>query len=320
MKKFGKFCGIIALILIILGIVFVVGGFAAGASLVTLRNGFYEEGNYEHNGIFSFWKNLKRRSFGSGSKKVSSDTFDADDNIKSILVDIQYGDVKICHGDEDGKNLKDGEILVEKRIREDLQTIEVSAEYDTLEIREDYSGFDSLNSVDYWDDREGEIKIYISDGFVFEKVSIVNGTGDISIDRDLNIGELSIDMGTGDFSGNYSIQASGSVNISNGTGDIDLEDLICQGDVFIQNGVGDMDVQGELKGNVTVNNGTGDISLALRGDINTYSYDLSTGVGDVRVNDRSYDGIGQEVKLDNNPGAGTITVENGVGDIDLDVN
>lgn len=320
MKKFGKFCGITALILIILGIVFVVGGFAAGASLITLRNGVYEEGNYEHNGIFSLWKTLNKGSIGSGSKRVSSDSFDRDENIKSVLVDIRYGDVEICYGDEDGRNLKDGEILVEKRIYGNLQKFEVSADDGTLEIMEDYSGHDSLDSVDLWSDRRGEIKIYVSDNFSFDKVCIVNGTGDIYIDRDLNIGELSIEMGTGDFSSDYRVQVSESTHISKGTGDIDLENLICQGDVFVQNGAGDIGIQGEVNGNVTVNNGTGDINVSLRGDINSYNYDLSTGVGDVSVNDQSFEGIGQEVKQDKNPGGSMITVETGVGDIALDIN
>ncbi len=344
MKKFGKFCGITALILIILGIVLVVGGFATGASLVALRNDFYEAGDYEYKDIFSFWKNpfwknLNKRHSGSGSKSTSSDTFSADKDISSITVDIQYGDVKIYNGDEDGKKLEDGEILVEKKICEDLQTIEVSAAYGTLNIIEDYSGLDSLNNVDYWNDQGGEIKIYVAEGVTLDKVSIVNGAGDISIDRDLDIRELSVDMGAGDFSSDGSIQVSERMNITNGMGDIDLESVTCQGDAYIQtnagdvnmqaevsgdlsitNGAGDVNMQGKVSGNLNISNGTGDIGILLTGEMEHYNYDISTGVGDVKVNGQKYEGIGQEVVQNYNPGGSTITVENGAGDIELDIN
>lgn len=315
MKKFVKFCMIVALILVILGIVFVVGGFAAGASWIALQNEFYEEGDYGHGGFLSFLRNYDGEII-HGKKTVTCDRIAASENIREIQVDINYGDVKIYSANEAGEKLDAGEILVEKRIREDLQTIDVQAESGVLSIRED--GEPSYMNLG-WSDFGGEIKIYLPEDISLDKVEIVNATGDLSIKKDLDIGSLLVELGVGDIQFDSNIQISDNMNISIGTGDIDLKDVICRGDIIVNTGVGDIDVQGEAAGNVDVESGTGDIDVFLKGDKDSYNYDITAEVGEVSLNGKDHDGIGTEIKQENCPGGSTITVLTGVGDIEVKV-
>lgn len=317
MKKFGKFCGITALILGILGIVFVVGGFAAGASLVTLRNSTaYEEGDYGHD-IFHFWKNWKVYSGSSKMKDQTSDTFDAS-QIREILVDIQYGDVTVCSADEADNKPEPGNILVEKKT-DDQQTIDVKAENGVLSITEDEdsSSWWNISGRNEWD---SEVKIYVPEGIQLDFVSLENGCGDVELKGALNIAELSVDLSVGDVKIENGIRVSGNVDVTCDTGDIKMEDMICQGDFSADASVGDISVQGQIIGNVEAKSSTGSIDFRLSGDKDSYNYDITTDVGDVKLNGRTYDSVSQDVKITNNAEGSTITLATDVGDVKLEVN
>ena len=60
--------------------------------------------------------------------------------------------------------------------------------------------------------------------------------------------------------------------------------------------------------------GVGEIDINLKGQEEDYDYEVSCGVGDVKIGSHSYSALGNDKNIDNNAD-NTITLDCGVGQI-----
>lgn len=136
------------------------------------------------------------------------------------------------------------------------------------------------------------------------------------------IGSVQISTGVGDISMNTEDTfSSGSFFAETGTGDVTFRNLTCTGDAQMQSGVGDLDVEGTFQGNVTMKSGTGDLKLDVTGNQDDFSYDLTSGVGDIVMNHAEVGGesVSGSYKVKNQGAAQKIEMNAGVGDINVSV-
>ena len=141
------------------------------------------------------------------------------------------------------------------------------------------------------DDRK--VTLYLPGGPQPELVMAL-GVGDVDLEN-VSFRNVSCAIGTGDFDAE-NVEAE-SLELASGMGDVDGENL-------------------RISGATTISCGMGDAELSLRGKQADHSYDLSTEMGDVRLNQQSVSNHYQETT---NGEAPLVKITNGMGDISLRV-
>lgn len=81
--------------------------------------------------------------------------------------------------------------------------------------------------------------------------------------------------------------------------------------------MGNFSMEGTLEGNLVAECGMGSMELKLKGDAAAYNYDLSCGLGELNVNGTKYSSIAGSHKVKNEGAIGTISLECGMGSLDL---
>lgn len=141
------------------------------------------------------------------------------------------------------------------------------------------------------DDRK--VTLYLPDGSQPELVMAL-GVGDVDLEN-VSFRNVSCAIGTGDFDAE-SVEAE-SLEAASGMGDVDGENL-------------------RVSGTATISCGMGDVELSLKGRQEDYSYDLSTEMGEVRLNQQS---VSKHYQESTNGEAPLVKITNGMGDISLRV-
>ena len=146
-------------------------------------------------------------------------------------------------------------------------------------------------------------------------LDIVVGAGDISMESEaFTARKVNVSVGAGEISMNQ-ISASEKAVFEVGTGDVS----ILNGQfpkVSIEAGVGDAVFSGSVSNKLEVEAGTGDVSVSLTGTEKSYAFDLSAGLGEIRLNGQSKGAFDAEYETGSNGGA-EVELTAGVGDIDV---
>lgn len=147
----------------------------------------------------------------------------------------------------------------------------------------------------------GDIRL---DEMIVDKMEILSNDGDVSI-KDLQSNELTIQNEFGDITGSNvkavdlqvemkdgdalfdSIVATTTV-FNNKFGDITFRDFTSQG-LTVKSNDGDIDIQGSLFGKSFINSSFGDINLKLSNKESELSYNIRSDFGDISVNDNKYE-------------------------------
>ena len=197
--------------------------------------------------------------------------------------------------------------------------LEISLKYDELLIQE-YDGDkirvnvanDAKNDVvvketsgkiTITDTRSGnvkkkkQIKVIVPSGKDFDTVSLGVDMGTIDLECDLKVQELSVEVGTGEFSGYGNITAA-YCDLQVGAGTIDIDQL---------------DIQ-----KLNADCGAGEIDMVVTGKEKDYNYDLSCGMGEINLEDSEYSGIGIEKNISNEGARKDMVLECGMGEIDVE--
>ncbi len=152
------------------------------------------------------------------------------------------------------------------------------------------------------------ITVTVPDNYALNLISIENGMDDCDIDN-IEVSEFILTAGVGDVT--ISGLVSSDTDIDGGVGDINIADSEL-GNFKLECGVGDIDIEGSVA-DCSIHTGVGDASLKLHGDFDDYDIDISTGIGDIRINGRRYS---KNSRI--NKGAEyNFTISGGVGDIDV---
>ena len=144
------------------------------------------------------------------------------------------------------------------------------------------------------------------------------GAADVSVNvADLTCDEVLLDVGAAtmvvnEFDVTEHMEASvgvGSLEIGGGT----------YKKVNVDCGVGNFELSGTVNGDLTVDCGMGNTILKLNGKEDDYNYKLSCGMGNLTVNDSQYTDISGSHTVKNDGAIGTIDLDCGMGNLELEV-
>ena len=146
-------------------------------------------------------------------------------------------------------------------------------------------------------------------------LDIVVGVGDVSMERGaLTAKKVNVSVGVGDLSVKQ-ITATEKSAFEAGTGDAAIQNSQFS-KVSIQTGVGDTVFSGSVSDKLEAEAGTGDVDVSLTGKESSYAFDLSAGLGEIRLNGRTKGSFAADYETDGNGGA-EVELTAGVGDISV---
>lgn len=209
------------------------------------------------------------------------------ESFSSIDMDIAFGDIEILEGDSYQ--------LEVKNIPEENYTIEVVDE--TLHItsrmkeHKNYSLLSGFQNLNY------KLTLRIPMKGEYEGFLLHSSMGDISLSNVI----------------------TKDLQITQDMGDVHVQDVEVRGDSTIINRMGDIKFYGSSLGKLSVNNEMGDIKMVLQRSEEEYSYDLSTSMGDVKINGETMsDGLGGYVSGGVPKAPYHIEADGSMGDIKLE--
>ena len=251
----------------------------------------------------------------SGARIKDIDTFSMSESyqdVKSLDVEINYGNVEIVRGDEFS-------IFAENLVDDGIESYVTEG---TWVIRED--NVDSINifglkvpvwniiHIDGWgDDFDPKIIITVPENFVAENVSFKIAAGSAKIEE--------INALTGDFkveTGELKIEEltiSDKSSYSVGAGNMILKNMTAK-DIIVDCGLGNVEISGSISGDNDISCGVGRVDINLNGDDDDYTYDVSSGIGNVVIDGDKYNSISNKI-IKNESTENKITLDCGVGNI-----
>lgn len=137
----------------------------------------------------------------------------------------------------------------------------------------------------------------------------------VYIPESFNAENLVIKLGAGQFSADK-LSAS-NTDVSVGAGSLRINDLKTE-NINVECGVGEIDIDGIVTNKGYVECGVGDVKLDLKGNEKDYNYNIDVGIGQVKLNNETYSGIGNKV-IDNKSADKMFTIENGIGQVRLNI-
>lgn len=154
------------------------------------------------------------------------------------------------------------------------------------------------------------ITVYVPEDFNAKMIKVDGGAGEVVLE-DLSTDYLIIDAGVGDLYGR-NLHAK-KVEVDAGVGNLELRDVVLS-DVYFDCGVGNISIEGIINGKSEFDCGIGNVDLKLEGEREDYALDIDSGIGNIRIN-------GRKVAIDyydNNKADNTITIDGGVGDLEIE--
>ena len=106
-----------------------------------------------------------------------------------------------------------------------------------------------------------------------------------------------------------------TLNLEAGAGNIEIGAVRESQSVFMKIGAGHVSVESAQASDVRVECGVGECQLGLEGRENDYNYEISCGIGDIRINDSRMKQIGAGELRKNTQALGTVKLSCGVGEI-----
>ena len=278
-KIFWIVCGILALA----GAALCVAGAVSGATLNSVRSLFKAHENYE------IWEDEdsvhqdEAYDHGDG-EEISQDSLTAwteYPNIRELDIDVSSLPVEI-------RSYAGESIMVcTDQVHPDLEKyISVKSDGGTLEIE-----FKNTKIWDQFHNDKGALVIDIPEDFKLEEASLSVGAGELYIES-INAEELNIEVGAGE------------VHVEQFTaGELELE---C--------GTGEADIRGTCRKEAGIECGFGSVSYSMPGKMEEYDYELNCGIGELRLGDKTYSGLGKTQIIDNHSGK-KIRIDCGIGEV-----
>ena len=203
------------------------------------------------------------------------------ENFDKITLNIDTMDLEIKTGDTyqlDATYLKEGGFSYE--VKKGELVVKQSIEHRSL--------FGFNNKI-------GKMTLYIPEGKSLENMDIEMGIGEAHIDN----------------------MVTDAFELKGGVGEVVINNLVSQ-DTDTKIGVGDVKIQGDLKGKTSIEGGIGSFYLELVGAEKEYNYNIKKGLGETRINNRTYEGFGDTTE--DNDAANQITIDSGIGEIKIKTN
>ncbi len=301
MKKFTKVCLIIAAVCAGAGVLSCGAGAMLGASFSNVKEladaGELDVGNW-HIGDGVYY-NSENREEGAYDRDVV-ESFDAE-SIKNLELKFDAADVAFQSAD-------------------DVREYQVTLNYGYKKYFSCEQNGDTL-TVEYKRKMKllhsgAKITITVPKTAEIDKIELKNGAGDVELaGNGVTVKNFILSAGAGDLQvQNWKV--SELFSVSSGAGDVEITKSEFR-DISIETGAGDFELTADVAGDIDITTGAGQADLSLKGKEEDFNYDLSTGVGEVQIGDASYGGIATSKKIENQNANKTITIDSGVGEVDI---
>lgn len=249
---------------------------------------------------------------GGGWKSLQTTSFsESYEGIKRLDLDIYYGNVKIVEGDGFS-------ISADNVIEDELNSYVTDGTWYIKEDTHDYIKFlgfrmPARNVFTWDDDFAPRIIITIPKDFVAEDITIRIAAGNVEVGK--------ISSLTGDFTveaGKLVIKEAAISENSEytvGAGSMELEDMNAA-NITLDCGLGNIELEGTVIGKNDISCGVGNVSLKLNNDPDDFDYEISSGIGKVKINGRKYSSVANEI-INNKDAVNSLTLDCGIGSIDV---
>lgn len=335
MKKFSKICLIIVGILLGIGILLCGISSWMGAGMSTIRlmanegeldrgkwhinsDGIYYDGDYEDD---YDWDDMEENTDEEAGDIENTKKSDASDDVmvsKYAVSDIKKMDMDIGAAALVITTGTDADHVIVTMENGDRRDFEAEMDGNTLEIA--YGN----EHMTFWlvrqssNHKDAKIIIEIPAGMKLEKVNMDIGAADVTVDAtDVTCGELCMDVGAASIKMN-ALDVTELLDVSVGAGSVEMKGGTYQ-NANIECGVGNFEMSGTVDGNLTAECGMGNTIIKLNGNEDDYNYVLSCGMGSLTVNHTKYADIAGEYEIENDGAVGTIDLECGMGNLELEI-
>ena len=142
----------------------------------------------------------------------------------------------------------------------------------------------------------GSICLYVPEGYHFENTSLDLGAGSLSVEE-LQTRALEANVGAGKMT--FEKLDADQAELDCGAGQMTVEELSSRvAEVSV--GMGSVRLTGDVTERLDGECSMGELKLTLAGTQTDFNYDLSCGMGELKVGDDSYNGLAQEKQINNN--------------------
>lgn len=222
------------------------------------------------------------------------------DEIRKLEWNIDYGDVTVKTGEN--FSIKAGNMYEEgfsSQVKDGVWYIDCK-----LKMRQ--GKFNSFFT------KYAEIEITVPENTILYDASINIGMSDVVMsDLTFKEAEITVGMGEAELSG-IVIEDEGEISI--GQGETHLENFVGK-DVTIDCGLGTVSGDATITGESEFTCGIGTIELELTGEETDYNYELSCGIGSIKLGNDSYSGVtDKEIR---NGAKNSIEMDCGIGTIEV---
>ena len=235
---------------------------------------------------------------------ISEQTVNAAE-VKTIEIEIAAADLAV----------KKGEIDTE------IRAVLVSGELDKFKVEQNgdklvLSYGTKRKSVKYKKDTE-VIELYMPKQMHAEKLSLTVGAGECEVSvPGLTFDRMHLEVGAGKLKAE-DITVTGKAAVEVGAGKVKLAQMSVQ-ELAISCGVGECRYEGSVSRDVNADCGIGEVSVKLAGKETDYNYEVSCGIGKIKVNDSSYGSFAASKSVQHEQAKGTMKLECGVGKIKIE--
>lgn len=217
-------------------------------------------------------------------------TYTVSNNIDELDIDISAAQLVINNGDELG-------------VASNNKYLKVTEDGNRLVISEtEHVLSKSSNKI--------RVEITVPEDIVLKSSKIKTSAGRVTV-KTLSSEKVYFELGAGQVEIENLI-ATHSSKIVGGTGQINIKNGVLK-NLDLEMGVGELRFSGALKGSCDMDMGVGAAHINLLGNLDDYRIELEKGLGDARIDDKSYS--------DNSTvgsGENTVEIEGGVGGIYID--
>lgn len=280
-NKWIKVLSILSTVCLILGGAALIVGVVLGADI---RDAWKQSGNWNtitKYGVFSFFADEDDQDDYDAEELFDEDFSFQSQDIKRINFDLKNVDLTIEENNSDDQV----RIQIENSGKNDIS---VKNNNGTLEIKDHRSKIGKTT-------KNIDVALDIPADLELEDVLVELGVGDVEIEKLLVKYTLNMKLGTGDVE--IERLSAGTLDVSCGVGNLEIEKL-------------------RLEGSASIEGGVGDTRIGMLANENDFNYEISTGVGDVRIFDSEFRGLGGAKKISNGSDK-EIVIHSGVGDMEI---
>lgn len=306
MKKFMKFCGIIVVIAMVIGLVLLLTGSMGGGLpklIEQVKNGELSIGP-EDFGWNSGWKTY---SLGDGS--MFDDSYEKIENEEFFETSFQPADVNSISINLGGCEVEmtespDGAFHISAK---EIGTFQTYAENGTLHINGIYTETSIFGKSNHM-----EVEILVPAGTVFENVCLELGAGTFRIDS-LRTNTCTAEVGAGQLTAeelvadNFTCEVGAGQAVINGAGFVSSAALSV--------GAGELKLTGEIPCDMNVECGMGNVEIkVLNSREQDHNYELKCAAGNLQAGSHGISGLAGDKSV-NNGADSTYTLECAMGNM-----